>query len=76
MAENKWTANAKQKKFMEILAEHKEGLTLAEINELTGEEIKSGSINCLITKGLVDNTSEKEVVVTAKRKVKVYKLVN
>ena len=76
MAEQKvWEANAKQKKFMEILKENPDGLTLAEISQLAGEEIKSGSINCLIAKGLVDNSGEKEVLVQAKRKVKVYKLV-
>ena len=68
-----WSANAKQKKFMDALADGKE-LTLAEISALVGEEIKSGSINTLVSKGLVTHGEDKEIVVTAKRKVKTYKL--
>lgn len=75
-----WSANAKQKKFMEEIAKEENGLSLHEVNErlgLTGteDEIKSGSINCLITKGLVEAEGEREIEVTVKRKVKVYKYI-
>ena len=58
---------------MDALADGKE-LTLAEISALVGEEIKSGSINTLVSKGLVTHGEDKEIIVTAKRKVKTYKL--
>lgn len=70
-----WVANEKQKKFMEVLAEHEDGLTLSEINEILDMEIKTGSINCLLAKGLVETDGEREVMVMTKKKVKVYKLV-
>lgn len=70
-----WTPNKNQKAFMEALEGVEEGLTLAEINEKLGTEIKTGSINCLLTKGLVETDGEREVMVLTKKKVKVYKLV-
>ena len=71
-----WVANEKQKAFMGVLAEHEEGLTLSEINEILDMEIKTGSINCLLAKGLVETDGEREVIVPTKKKVKVYKLVH
>ena len=76
MANSNWTPNKTQKSFMEALAEHEEGLTLSEVNEKLGTEIKTGSINCLLAKGLVETDGEREVQVMVKKKVKVYKLVN
>ena len=70
----KWEANDTQKLFMEALKDEADGLTLAEINAKLGKEIKTGSINTLLSKGLVVADGEREVVVQAKRKVKVYKL--
>lgn len=70
-----WTPNKNQKAFMEALEGVEEGLTLAEINEKLGTDIKTGSINCLLTKELVETIGEREVMVLAKKKVKVYKLV-
>ena len=73
--DKKWTANEIQRNFMKGLEGEVEGLTLAEINAKLGTNIKTGSINTLISKGLVIADGEKEVIVQAKRKVKVYKLV-
>lgn len=72
----KWTPNKNQKAFMEALEGVEEGLTLSEVNEKLGTEIKTGSINCLLTKGLVEADGEREVMVLTKKKVKVYKLVH
>lgn len=81
----KWTPNEKQKLFLGALADGK-ALTLAEISKKVGVEIKSGSINTLINKGMVQtedisydcNIVRKdngEIVGTTKKKVKAYKLV-
>ena len=72
--EKTWTPNETQRDFMKGLADAPDGLTLAEINAKLGKEIKTGSINTLLTKGLVIADGEHEIVVQAKRKVKVYKL--
>ena len=75
MAQTKeWSMNQKQKSFMEVLKEHPEGLTLAEASELIGEKLASGTITCLLTKGLVTTNGEKEIEVKVKRKVKLYTL--
>jgi len=75
--EKTWTPNELQKSFMNALADGKE-LTLAEVSEVVGKEIKTGSINTLISKGLViSNKGAREIVCPhcgAKRKVATYKL--
>ena len=53
MANTYWQPNDKQKLFMETLKGSETPLTLAEVSEIVGQEIKSGSINTLIGKGLV-----------------------
>lgn len=75
MAQSNWTPNKTQQSFMEALADAENGLTLSEVNEKLGTEIKTGSINCLLAKGLVETDGEREVQVLVKKKVKVYKLV-
>ena len=74
MEKKTWEPNDNQKRFMEGLANEAEGLTLAELNAKLGTEIKTGSINTLLTKGLVIADGEKEIIVQAKRKVKIYRL--
>ena len=74
MAQKEWSMNQKQKSFMEVLKEHPEGLTLAEASDLIGEKLASGTITCLLTKGLVTTNGEKEIEVKVKRKVKLYTL--
>ena len=80
-----WQPNEKQKLFLGALADGKI-LTLAEVSKLVGMEIKSGSINTLIAKGMVQtedvsyecNIVRKdngEVVGSTKKTVKAYKLV-
>ena len=76
MANSNWVANKTQKMFMEALEGEENGLTLSEVNEKLGTEIKTGSINCLLAKGLVETDGEREVLVMTKKKVKVYKLVH
>lgn len=78
MAENKtqkstkvWEPNATQKLFLKTVKENP-GCTLAELSEIAGVKFTSGCINTLVSKGLVNNENEKEVIVQAKRKVKVY----
>ena len=77
--EKTWQANELQKAFMGALADGKEK-TLAEISAELGREIKTGSINALITKGLVvSQKGAREIVCPhcgAKRKVATYKLAN
>lgn len=63
--------NEKQTAFINALKET-EGLTLAEASKRAGVEIKSGSINTLVKKGLVTTIGDREIVVKAKRKVKVF----
>ncbi len=70
-----WVANKTQQMFMEALEGEENGLTLSEVNEKLGTEIKTGSINCLLAKNLVMTDGEREVQVLVKKKVKVYKLV-
>lgn len=70
-----WTPNEKQSAFIKTLETTEEGLTLAEVSEKVGFEVKSGTINTLLAKGLVETCGEREIVVQAKRKVKVYRLV-
>ena len=54
MAEKKWEMNDTQKEFVKILGENPDGLTLREINKRYGKAFKSGSINTLSSKGLVN----------------------
>ena len=87
MANNsKWSANDTQKLFMETLRKADGALTLSEVSELVGQEIKSGSINTLIAKGMIQtedvvyecNIVRKDngkVVGTTKKTVKAYSLV-
>ena len=84
MAQNKWTMNETQKAFMEVLKEYPNGVTMFEL-KLAGKEFKTGSVNTLVTKGLVVTEAEErefqcEVVYngvkvgTVKKTGKVYRL--
>lgn len=59
MAKSTWTMNATQKAFIEAVASHAEGVTIFELN-LEGYNFKTGAINTLITKGLVEVAGERE----------------
>lgn len=59
MAQKTWTMNETQKAFMEVLKDYAEGVTMFEL-KLAGKEFKTGSINTLITKGLVVTDGERE----------------
>ena len=87
MSKQTWKPNEKQQLFLNVLAlADGKALTLAEVSKKVGVEIKSGSINTLIAKGMVQtedisydcNIVRKdngEIVGTTKKKVKAYKLV-
>lgn len=64
-----------EKKIVETLANADHALTLAELSENLGMEIKSGNINALVKKGNVEKSGEREVIVQAKRKVGEYSFV-
>ena len=64
-----------EKKIVEALATADCPLTLAELSEKLGMEIKSGNINALVKKGNVEKSGEREIIVQAKRKVGEYSFV-
>lgn len=85
MAAKTWTMNAIQKDFVAVLKNYENGITLFEL-KLAGKEFKTGSINTLISKGIVEIAGEKEfacevvfngqVVGKTTKTGKIYKLVN
>ena len=86
MSKQNWKPNEKQKLFLDVLADGN-AYTLAEISEKVGSEIKSGSINTLISKKMVQtedviyecNIVRKDngsVVGTTKKSVKAYRLIS
>ena len=58
MAQNTWKMNETQKAFVGVLANYPDGVTMFEL-KLAGHDFKTGSINTLITKGLVTTDAEK-----------------
>ena len=62
MANTNWTPNETQKLFLNILKGSETPLTLAQVSHIAGVEIKSGSINTLISKELV-STCDLEIKV-------------
>ena len=58
---NKWQMNANQKEFVKILSENKEGITLFDIKSKYGKEFKSGAINTLKGKGIIDTDTKIKV---------------
>lgn len=67
--------NAKQTEFLSDLGTLDSAMTLNEINSKFGTDFKSGTINSLIKRGVVAYGDDKEVIVSAKRKVHTYKIV-
>ena len=59
MANKTWKMNDTQKQFVETLESYENGATLFEL-KLDGKEFKSGSINTLISKGVVEIAGERE----------------
>lgn len=61
-----WEMNETQKSFVKILADNREtypdGMTLREIKKVSGIAFKTGSINTLKTKGLVNTDGKREFV--------------
>lgn len=85
MTQNNWKMNDTQKKFVEVLSNYPDGVTMFEL-KLSGYDFKTGSINTLITKGIVVTDGEREfpcdvvyngqIVGKVTKTGKVYKLVN
>ena len=81
---NTWTPNATQKHFMELVGSYENGVTMFEL-KLAGHDFKTGSVNTLLTKGLVVTDADERVfecdvvyngvkVGTTKKTGKVYRL--
>lgn len=64
-----------EKKILTALENADHALTLAELSDVLGMEVKSGNINALVKKGNVEKSGEREVIVQAKRKVGEYSFV-
>ena len=84
MAQTNWKMNETQKAFMDVLAGYPDGVTMFEL-KLAGHDFKTGSINALISKGLVSTDGDEREfqcdvvyngvkVGTVKKKGKVYRL--
>ena len=85
MAKTVWSPNETQVKFLGVLKNADGPMTLADVSEVVGQEIKSGSINTLISKGMVVTTDVEieclivrkdngKVVGSTKKNVKAYAL--
>ena len=81
---NTWTPNATQKQFMELVGSYENGVTMLEL-KMAGFDFKTGSVNTLLTKGLVVTDADERVfecdvvyngvkVGTTKKTGKVYRL--
>ena len=57
---NEWSANETQNKFLSVLKDYPNGITLLELRIEQGLEFKTGSINTLVTKGLVVTDGQRE----------------
>jgi hypothetical protein len=53
MAQTTWTPNEKQTRFLQILGENPDGITLREIKTRYGIEFATGTTNTLLSKGKV-----------------------
>ena len=65
--------NEKQTALINALKTTTDGLTLAEASAIAGVEIRPGSVNPLIGK-YIEKAGTKEITVTTKRAVNVYRL--
>ena len=72
MTKNK-TLNEKQTALINALKTTTDGLTLAEASAIAGVEIRPGSVHRLVGK-YIEKCGTKEIVVTTKRTVNVYRL--
>jgi hypothetical protein len=61
MANKTWSMNNTQRDFVEVLKSYDNGVTLFEL-KLAGKDFKSGSVNTLISKGIVEIAGEREFV--------------
>lgn len=75
MSKKQTTYTANDRLIYEVLQNHPEGLTLAEINEAAGANLVSGHIVAAMNKGIIEANGTKDVTVPAKRKVFTYSFV-
>lgn len=61
MANKTWSMNNTQRDFVAVLKNYDNGVTLFEL-KLAGKDFKSGSVNTLISKGIVEIAGEREFV--------------
>jgi len=59
MSKQIWSANETQKAFLAEVAKNPNGITLFEL-KLQGKDFKSGSVNVLVSKGLVTVDGDRE----------------
>lgn len=83
MAEKTWQPNETQKDFMETLKGYPDGATLKDIELDTGKVFKTGAINTLVSRGLVEASDGEfsvnkvyrdKVIGSIKMSWKIYKL--
>lgn len=85
MAKNEkiWQPNETQAEFLKVLEEYPDGITLVDLQLDKGLTFKTGSVNVLVSKGLVETADGEFVVETMYRghtigkitkKWKIYKL--
>lgn len=68
----KLVMNDLRKKVLKTLKESETPLTLKEISEKIGVEVKTGSTNALLTNGVIQVVGTKKVPVTTYKEVNVY----
>ena len=83
MAEKIWQPNETQKDFMETLRNYPDGISLKDIELDTGKVFKTGAINTLVSRGLVEAADGEfsvnlvyrdRVIGSVKKPWKIYKL--
>lgn len=85
MTTNTWKPNEKQQQFLEILKEYPDGITLRDLEIEKHLTFKTGVVNALVSKGLVEtadgdyqiNLVYRDTIIGSVKKVwKIYKLVS
>ena len=74
--ERKITYNDNDRAIVAALKGAENGLTLAELNEVTGLNLVSGNVVSTIGKGLIEAIGEREIEKASKRKVFTYRFEN
>lgn len=75
MANTKITFNSRDKAIVEALKLNEKGLTLAQLSEATGMDLKPGHITSTVRKGLVENAGKVNIERDGAREVDTYSFV-